>query len=56
LDEMYLSPKEVASRLSLDRKTIYKAIDAGELRAYKIGTRIRIKTDDLDRWLETCAL
>lgn len=48
----FLSPKEIAQRLSLDRKTIYRAIDRGELRAFRFGTAIRISPEDMQDWIE----
>jgi excisionase family DNA binding protein len=50
--ESFYSPASLASRLSLDRKTIYRAIDRGELRAIKIGAALRIDPDDVNDWLE----
>jgi len=48
----FYSPSSLASRLSLDRKTVYRAIERGELRAYKIGSALRIDPDDVSDWLE----
>lgn len=48
----FYSPTSLASRLSLDRKTIYRAIERGELRAFKIGAALRIDPDDVSDWLE----
>ena len=50
--EDLLSPKAVAELLSLDRKTVYRAIDRGELRAYRIGTALRVAPSAVEEWLE----
>jgi excisionase family DNA binding protein len=47
-----LSPKQVATQTGVDRKTIYRAIENGELRAVRIGNRLRIDPSDRDSWLE----
>lgn len=49
--EDFFSPKQIASRLSLDRKTIYRAIDRGELRAHRFGNAIRVSSNDLENWI-----
>lgn len=48
----YLSPKEIASRLSLSPKTVYQAIDRGELQAHRFGRVLRVSPDALGDWLE----
>lgn len=50
--EDFLSPAQIAQRLSLDRKTIYRAIDRGDLKAYRFGTAIRVAPSSLEDWLE----
>ena len=52
----FYSPASLASRLSLDRKTVYRAIDRGELRAFKIGAALRIDPEDVSDWLERSAV
>ncbi len=44
----WLSISAAAAWVSLSVKTIRRRIAAGELRAYKCGNSIRIKTDDLE--------
>lgn len=46
-----LSPKGVAEITGLKPKAIYKAIDEGELRAYRLRSRLRIRESDLEEWL-----
>lgn len=50
--ENFYSPSSLARQLSLDRKTIYRAIDSGNLRAFKIGRALRIDPQDVNDWLE----
>lgn len=50
--DSFLSPKQVASRLSLNPKTVYQAIDRGDLRAHRFGRALRVAPDDLTDWLE----
>jgi len=47
----YLSPVAVAKRLEVDRRTVYRWLDAGDLRAVRVGGRWRIAEDDLARFL-----
>jgi len=44
----YLSPVAAAKRLEVDRRTVYRWLDAGDLRAVRVGGRWRIAEDDLD--------
>jgi excisionase family DNA binding protein len=43
---------DVTRLTNLGRSTIYNEIAGGRLRAIKIGRAIRIRRDDLDRWLD----
>jgi excisionase family DNA binding protein len=43
---------DVTGLTNLGRSTIYNEIAAGRLRAVKIGRAVRVRRDDLDRWLE----
>lgn len=47
-----LTPKETAKILSVDRVTIYKWIKSGFLKAYKIEGIVRIKKEDLKKFIE----
>lgn len=42
---------ELAARSRLSRRTIYRAIERGELQAYKVGNRTRINVAAADAWL-----
>ena len=42
----YYTAKELAEKLSLNVMTIYRYIEAGKLKAYKIGKEFRIEEAD----------
>jgi excisionase family DNA binding protein len=48
----FVSPGEVAKLLSLDTRAIYKAIQDGELKAYRFRGRFRIAMSDLENYIE----
>ena len=50
--ERWLGTPEVASRLGLTLRTVYKLIDDGQLAAHGFGRVMRVRTDDLDRFIE----
>lgn len=47
-----LSPSEVADLTGLSKNSIYRAIEDGELRAFKLRSRLRVDPDDIHDWLE----
>lgn len=50
----YLTPAEAALISRLSRKTIYRAIRSGSLRASRpTGTRYLIETTEFGRWVST---
>ncbi len=46
-----LTVGEVAAALRVSTMTVYRLINAGELRAARIGRSFRVRTEDLDRYL-----
>jgi excisionase family DNA binding protein len=50
--QQLLSPEDVAAKCGLSRKAIYRAIERGELTATRICSRIRIRPEDVDEWIE----
>src|SRR3954454_25206824 len=50
-DARLLSPTDVAAMCGLSRRAVYDAIKRGELRAFKLCSRLRISTGDVDAWL-----
>lgn len=53
MESKFMTVKEVAELLQLNRMTIYRYIRAGKLTAYKVGKDLRIKKEDFDKFLET---
>ena len=47
----YYTAKELAEMLSLNVMTIYRYIDAGKLKAYKIGKEFRIEKSEFERFM-----
>ena len=47
----YYTAKELADLLSLNVMTIYRYIDAGKLKAYKIGKEFRIEKSEFERFM-----
>jgi len=48
----YLTVEQVAERLGVEYKTVYKLIRSGEIPAGKIGRVYRIRSEDLDAFFE----
>jgi excisionase family DNA binding protein len=46
-----LSPEQVARICGLSRRAVYRAISRGELVGARLCNRLRIRPDDLDRWI-----
>ena len=51
-----LSPEEVARHCGLSRKAVYRAIDRGELKAFRLCSRLRIDPAAVDAWLDASAV
>lgn len=47
----YYTAKELAEKLSLNVMTIYRYIDAGKLKAYKISKEFRIEKSEFERFM-----
>ncbi|MGH9087839.1 MAG: helix-turn-helix domain-containing protein [Acidimicrobiales bacterium] len=52
----WLSTKDASARLGVTLRSLYRFIDGGELVAYKFGRVIRLKEDDVDRFIESCRI
>ena len=48
----YLTAEEAADYFNVDRVTIYRWVDDGLLKAYRLGRNWRFLQEDLDRFLE----
>ncbi|MEN6350014.1 MAG: helix-turn-helix transcriptional regulator [Syntrophomonas sp.] len=49
-EEQSLTPEEVAQILQITKHTVYEMVKRGELRAYRIGRKIRIEQSDLEAY------
>lgn len=49
---LWLSTTESARRLGITPRTLYRLINAGALPGYRIGRVIRLKTTDVDAFVE----
>jgi excisionase family DNA binding protein len=52
----WLSTAEAANRLGITPRTLYRFIDEGQLAAYRFGRVIRLKTGDVDTFIEACRI
>lgn len=51
-DEGWLGSPAAATYLGLSQRTVYKLVDEGRLRSYKLGRVFRFRKADLDAYLE----
>ena len=49
----WLSTQAAAQRLGVTPRTLYRFIDQGELPAYRMGRVIRLKTSEVDAYIES---
>jgi len=50
----FLTRDEVAKRLGIGIRAVRRAAQTGDLPIYRLGTHIRVRPEDADRWLEGC--
>lgn len=55
LDEEYFTVQEVAKRFRVSRQAVYDWIDAGRLRAVRVGERVRIPASALQEFIKPIA-
>jgi excisionase family DNA binding protein len=48
----FYTARELADKLQLNIMTIYRYIDAGKLKAYKIGKEFRIDKKEFNKFLD----
>jgi excisionase family DNA binding protein len=48
----YLTVENIIKILKISRTTAYSFIHSGQLKSYKIGRLVRIKSQDLERFVE----
>lgn len=52
MNDQMLTPAQVAERLQVTERTVYRWLDAGELKGVKLGRLWRIKEEALDSFLK----
>jgi excisionase family DNA binding protein len=52
VEETYYTLPEIAEKLKVSRRTVYRWVQAEQLPAYKLGGEFRITERDLERFLE----
>lgn len=55
-DIVWLSTGDAAKRLGVTTRTLYRFIDEGQLPAYRFGRVIRLKQDEVDRFIDDCRI
>lgn len=55
MEDMLLTPAQVAERLQLTEQTIYMWLRSGQLPGVKLGRLWRIRKEDLDRFITRAA-
>lgn len=51
VNEEYLTPIEIAKQLKITERTVYRWLDAGDLRGVKLGRVWRVRRNDLEKFL-----
>jgi excisionase family DNA binding protein len=51
MESRFMTVKEVADLLRVNKMTIYRAIKAKKMTAYKVGKDYRIKDDEFNHYL-----
>jgi len=49
--DTFYTPAEVAAILKTTRRTVYKWIEQGDLKAFKVGKFVRIAREDLETFI-----
>ena len=52
VDPVWLGTHDAARQLGITTRTLYRLIDEGEIRAYKLGRVIRLKLSDVEAFLD----
>lgn len=53
MKDKYLSVYDVKCILNVSRTTAYSIVHSGRLKSYKVGRLVRIKAEDLQRFIES---
>ena len=55
-DAEWMSTAEAAKTLGITPRTLYRFIDEGQLPAYRFGRVIRLKSTEVDSFIESCRI
>jgi excisionase family DNA binding protein len=55
-DIHWLSTREAANHLGITTRTLYRLIDSGQLPAYRFGRVIRLKSVEVDAFIESARI
>jgi excisionase family DNA binding protein len=55
-DIVWMNSAEASKRLGITVRTLYRFIDDGELPAYRFGRVIRLKANEVDKFIEACRI
>jgi len=47
-----IDAKEVAIMLGISRVTVYRLVEKGDLKAFKVGGSLRFKTDQVEKYIK----
>lgn len=51
-DARMLTAAQVAQRLGTSRALVYRLVERGQLPGHRFGSAVRVRSDDLERYLE----
>jgi excisionase family DNA binding protein len=52
----WMSTEAAAAYIGITARTLYRFIDEGQLTAYRFGRVIRLKTADVEEYIESCRI
>lgn len=53
MEEKYHTVKEIANRFRVSRQAVYDWIESGQLRAIKLGSRVRVSESALNDFVQS---
>lgn len=51
MPDMALNKWDVGERLNVSHRTVTRLIEAGTLRAFKVGAQVRVLSSDVDKYI-----
>jgi len=52
----WLSTEEASEYIGVTSRTLYRFIDEGQLQAFRFGRVIRLRTADVEAYIESCRI